>query len=251
MLAQAGVEAAGSALDTVVPGVGTLIKSVIGGAMQMGKQHNQMTQALQQAYNETEAQTNPYSVAAYGGDLPDGYHIDPNREDHTSVPNPELGLHVPYGKYFAGGGDINIKKSKRGTFTAAAKKRGMGVQEFAGKVLSDKDQYSSAMVKKANFARNAKKWKKRYGGEIPGDFLEDLLQYAEGGWMKQGGYVEGMDDAYEFEGRSHDQGGIGVSEQGLPSDQPQAEVEGGEVIVSFVDSAGKPRKYVFSKRLTV
>ena len=56
------------------------------------------------------------------------------------------------------GGSINIAPSKRGTFTAAATKHGMGVQEFASKVLRNKDSYSSAMVKKANFARNASKW---------------------------------------------------------------------------------------------
>lgn len=50
---------------------------------------------------------------------------------------------------------ILIKPSKRGTFTAAAKKRGMGVQEFARKVLNaPKGRYSAAMRKKANFARN-------------------------------------------------------------------------------------------------
>lgn len=62
-------------------------------------------------------------------------------------------------------GGIYIKPSKRGTFTAAAKKRGMGVQEFASKVLSNKEDYSPAMVKKANFARNASRWKKEYGGD--------------------------------------------------------------------------------------
>ena len=55
-------------------------------------------------------------------------------------------------------GGIHIKPSKRGTFTAAAKKHGMGVQAFANKVLANKGNYSSAMVKKANFARNASKW---------------------------------------------------------------------------------------------
>ena len=44
-----------------------------------------------------------------------------------------------------------------GTFTAAATKHGMGVQEFASRVLRNKDSYSPAMVKKANFARNASK----------------------------------------------------------------------------------------------
>jgi len=56
------------------------------------------------------------------------------------------------------GGSINIAPSKRGTFTAAASKHGMGVQEFASRVLRNKDSYSPAMVKKANFARNASKW---------------------------------------------------------------------------------------------
>lgn len=53
---------------------------------------------------------------------------------------------------FADGGDIHIAPNKRGTFTAAAKRRGLGVQEFASKVLANKDKYSPAMVKKANFA---------------------------------------------------------------------------------------------------
>lgn len=56
------------------------------------------------------------------------------------------------------GGSIHIAHSKRGTFTAAATKHGMGVQEFASRVLRNKDSYSPAMVKKANFARNASKW---------------------------------------------------------------------------------------------
>lgn len=60
--------------------------------------------------------------------------------------------------FAADGGPIHIAKNKRGTFTAAATKHGMGVQEFAGHVLTNKDKYSPAMVKKANFARNAAKW---------------------------------------------------------------------------------------------
>ena len=57
-----------------------------------------------------------------------------------------------------GGTGIHIKPSKRGTFTAAAKAHGKSVQGFASQVLANKDNYSSAMVKKANFARNASKW---------------------------------------------------------------------------------------------
>lgn len=60
--------------------------------------------------------------------------------------------------WYKNGGGIHIKPSKRGTFTKAAKRRGLTVKEFADRVLSNKGKYSSAMVKKANFARNASKW---------------------------------------------------------------------------------------------
>lgn len=59
---------------------------------------------------------------------------------------------------YSDGGSIHIKESKRGTFTAAAKRHGMSVQEFAARVLRNKENYSSSLVKKANFARNASKW---------------------------------------------------------------------------------------------
>jgi hypothetical protein len=77
---------------------------------------------------------------------------------------------------FAEGGQIHIKPNKRGTFTAAASKHGMGVQEFASKVLANPNDYSTAMVKKANFARNASKWKHANGGHLYG--LGNYLQYA-------------------------------------------------------------------------
>lgn len=59
------------------------------------------------------------------------------------------------------GKDIHIKPSKRGTFTKAAKQRGMSVQGFANRVLRNPSKYSAAMRKKANFARNASKWNKQ------------------------------------------------------------------------------------------
>lgn len=86
-----------------------------------------------------------------------------------NFPNAEVygGLNRPDNMFIIGttnrlkhkdGGSINITPSKRGTFTAAATKHRMGVQEFASKVLRNKDSYSPTMVKKANFARNASKW---------------------------------------------------------------------------------------------
>ena len=53
---------------------------------------------------------------------------------------------------------INIKPSKRGTFTKAAKK-GESTQKHASRVLND-PHASAAMKKKANFARNAATWNK-------------------------------------------------------------------------------------------
>ena len=67
---------------------------------------------------------------------------------------------------YSEGGKIHIAPSKKGTFTAAASKHGMGVQEFASKVLANPEDYSPAMRKKANFARNASKWKHAYGGHL-------------------------------------------------------------------------------------
>jgi hypothetical protein len=91
------------------------------------------------------------AVAAYGGYMP--------KNKNLNMPNS-----------YAKGGGIHIKESKKGTFTAAAKKHGMGVQEFARKVLANKGKYSSAMVKKANFARNAAKWKHAEGGPLEEEY---------------------------------------------------------------------------------
>lgn len=71
---------------------------------------------------------------------------------------------------FADGGSIHIAPSKRGTFTAAAKKHGKSVQAFASQVLAHKENYSPAMIKKANFARNSKKWKHADGGFLKNYF---------------------------------------------------------------------------------
>lgn len=67
---------------------------------------------------------------------------------------------------FANGGGIHIAKNKKGTFTAAATKHGMGVQEFANYVLSHKNKFSAGMVKKANFARNFGGHKHSQGGSL-------------------------------------------------------------------------------------
>ena len=96
---------------------------------------------------------------------------------------------------FAEGGSIHIKDSKKGTFTAAASKHGMGVQEFASKVLANKDNYSPAMVRKANFARNSSKWH----GE-GGNLFEEAgqMQIGRPFWQSQTQEPSFMESLAEF-----------------------------------------------------
>lgn len=129
----------------------------------------------------------------------------------------------PFGNTFAEGGGIHIKPSKRGTFTAAAKKHGKSVQAFASQVLANKENYSPAMVKKANFARNFGGRKKADGGPLfthGGIFSNGVTEINEGGTHEQNPY-EGIQ--------------FGVDNQGVPN-----LVEEGEVI--FND-------YVYSNRI--
>lgn len=141
-----------------------------------------------------------------------------NKGKLTSLPNSfssELNT-------FAEGGKIHIKPSKRGTFTAAAKKHGKSVQGFASQVLANKENYSPAMVKKANFARNAAKWHS-FGGNLNtngADFTNGQIIVGNGGTHEENP-MEGVP--------------MGMDAEGNPN-----LVEQGEVI--FND-------YVFSNRL--
>lgn len=142
-----------------------------------------------------------------------------NKGKLTSLPNSfssELNT-------FAEGGKIHIKPSKRGTFTVAAKKHGKSVQSFASQVLANKEDYSPAMVKKANFARNASKWHHAFGGDLNthgADFTNGQIIVGNGGTHEENP-MEGVP--------------MGMDAEGSPN-----LVEQGEVI--FND-------YVFSNRL--
>ena len=141
-----------------------------------------------------------------------------NKGKLTSLPNSfssELNT-------FAEGGKIHIKPSKRGTFTAAAKKHGKSVQSFASQILANKEDYSPAMVKKANFARNTAKWHS-FGGNLNtngADFSNGQIIVGNGGTHEENP-MEGVP--------------MGMDAEGTPN-----LVEQGEVI--FND-------YVFSNRL--
>ena len=133
---------------------------------------------------------------------------------------PNLGLNT-----FAEGGGIHIKPSKKGTFTAAAKKHGKGVQEFASQVLANKENYSPAMVKKAVFAKNFGGRKKAFGGDLLTNgtvFSNNVIEVNNGGTHEESPY-EGVQ--------------MGIDSQGVPN-----LVEEGETIWN---------DYVFSNRIPV
>jgi hypothetical protein len=75
------------------------------------------------------------------------------------------------GKVYKQGG-IYINPANKGKFTESANRAGMSVQDFASKVLANKEDYSSTQVKRANFAKNAAGWKKQMGGMAEGQMLE-------------------------------------------------------------------------------
>lgn len=138
--------------------------------------------------------------------------------------------------YAADGGPINIKKKNRGKFTASAKRAGMGVQEFARHVLANKDDYSSTLVKRANFARNAAGWKHALGGYIKDrdNMYNNMLESQTHG----GDFSNGV--TFINNGGTHEQNPFeGVPMGVAPDGQPNL-VEEGEVLYN---------DYVFSNRL--
>lgn len=89
------------------------------------------------------------------------------------------------GIHFEEGG-MYINPANKGKFTTSAKRAGMGVQEFASHVLANREDYSPTQVKRANFARNASKWKKQEGGPMVGDEMDVTPEQLE--MLRQMGY---------------------------------------------------------------
>lgn len=81
-------------------------------------------------------------------------HSDDMSEEETQEPGMSMGK-----------SGIEIKPENEGKFTRWAEARGMSVQEAASRVMSNTDEYPPAVVKMANFAKNAAGWNKEYGGE--------------------------------------------------------------------------------------
>ena len=121
-------------------------------------------------------------------------------------------------------GGIMIKKENRGKFTESANRANMGVQEYARHILANKEDYSPTLIKRANFARNAAKWK-AFGG--------DLNTYG-------GTYNGGLE--YINNGHTHSENPYGGVPMGTDRNGTPNLVEEGETIWN---------DYVFSNRLKV
>ena len=171
-------------------------QAMVDGALQYaaagGKLNKDITKIVEEEY-----------AAAYGG------QINPKKYKGLNMPGYSKGGKLPkevlrarveshmspqeadaYVNQYGEGGGIHIKESKKGTFTAAATKHGKSVQEFARQVLANKGNYSAAMVKKANFARNAAGWKHAHGGPVVSNVNQGFGLYAQnrgGMMMAQGG----------------------------------------------------------------
>ena len=138
--------------------------------------------------------------------------------------------------YAAEGGPINIKKKNRGKFTESANRAGMGVQEYARHILANKDKYSSTLVKRANFARNAAGWKHALGGYIKDrdDMYNNMLESQTHG----GNFSNGV--TFINNGGTHEQNPFEGVPMGVAPDGKPNLVEEGEVLYN---------DYVFSNRL--
>ena len=138
--------------------------------------------------------------------------------------------------YAAEGGPINIKKKNRGKFTESANRAGMGVQEYARHILANKDKYSSTLVKRANFARNAAGWKHALGGYIKDrdDMYNNMLESQTHG----GNFSNGV--TFINNGGTHEQNPFEGVPMGIAPDGKPNLVEEGEVLYN---------DYVFSNRL--
>lgn len=221
--ASAGASAGGGwgALAGGVAGLGSGLFGYFGAkarAKRLARKENRRRE------NANMAAISNYGTAVANTDALNDYNVMANSSAYGGPINMQYsGPMSPFGNRYADGG-IMIQPSKKGTFTAAATKHNMGVQEFANHVLNNKKDYSTKMIKKAVFAKNAANWHADGGilNNYHGDFSNGLTYINNGGTHEDSPY-EGVP--------------MGADNNGTPN-----VVEEGEVI--FND-------YVFSNRLTV
>ena len=111
---------------------------------------------------------------------------------------------------YGDGGTITINSKNTDKFTKSASNAGMSVQDFASHILSNTDKYSPLQIKRANFARNAARWKHASGGEVETPSINGKpnipveVEGNEVGELPNGQMMQ-------FNGPSHENGGIPVS----------------------------------------
>lgn len=210
--ATSGMGAGATLGSAIMPGIGTAIGAV-GGAVLGG-----VASLFGSNANRIKAEKN----AEIANQLAQNAEARLAASDLNAISNIEANRNFNIlANMRANGGQINIDPKNKGKFTAAAKARGMGVQEFASKVLANKEDYSPLMVKRANFARNAAHWNAD-GGPLFSDFTNGVTIVGNGGTHEQ---------------NPNDGVQIGIAPDGKPN-----LVEEGEVIFN---------NYVFSNRLKV
>jgi hypothetical protein len=133
-----------------------------GNVYQQGGQQDEMMQAIQMYAQMT--QTDPEQLMMMLQQLPPLEQQEAIQKIMQAIQQGQTGQMK--------NGGIYINPANKGKFTESANRAGMGVQEFARKVLANKEDYSATQVKRANFARNAAGWKKQFGGMTQGSELE-------------------------------------------------------------------------------
>lgn len=142
----------------------------------------------------------------------------------TNVLKDTTGLSKYRVQHFGSGGDIHIKPSHKGRFTAYKARTGKTTEE----AMHSKNP---AVRKMAVFAHNAARWKHETGGPLSNELLKRpaiSMQYAEGGTAQPLSSNNTI-----INGPSHADGGVDFPEMG-------AQLEGGET------TAGN---FVFSEKL--
>ena len=109
------------------------------------------TEGMRVPINITKVDDQGHLVQSY-------QNVPPGIKDLPTGPKRGTVIETP--AYKKGG--IYIKPENRGKFTAWAKRRGMTVKEAASKVMANKEEYPTSVVKMANFAKNFAKKKGGY-----------------------------------------------------------------------------------------
>lgn len=149
------------------------------------------------------------------------------------------------------GGGIHINPAHEGDFTAKANAAGMGVQEYATKVLNAPEgQYDSSTRRQANFAHNAAGWNHAMGGNLystGGKFDNpgfNALPMNVQNKIKANSFAEGGPLTEFNSGGTHEQNPLGGIPQGMAPDGRPNLVEQGE---TKLDAAN----YIFSDNIKV